>query len=271
MSLQPLPATQPALGDRYRVGAAFVLALFAAWAFPQLDRVLNPGAQNPGVISFLGVGLSLLALTSVLLLAGLRNILPRTGVFLGAAIGYNAMLILVKFALSPLALYAVSSGPGFYVMNWWIAYPVVGAITAAAYGGAFMVLFLIFRSRVQRRLGVSVRLERRVVQLMLVMFVLAAVGGLTGLGLFGGLEYALSLVYVAAIGVGIALALVAALSLCAIAFSEASEQAILMRNVTLLSSFAWVGLAFIAAYHVLWFVFLLTLISIWPLRATSSK
>ena len=43
------------------------------------------------------------------------------------------------------------------------------------------------------------------------------------------------------------------------------------RNVAVLSSFAWIGLAFIAAYHFLWLVFLLTLISIWPLRSWSGK
>jgi hypothetical protein len=271
VSLQPAAAAGPDVRGRYGVAAVFALAVFAAWAFPEVDRLMNPGAETPGLISYLGVGLSLLALTSVLLFAGLRRILPRTGVFLGAAIGYNAMLILVKFTLSPLALYAVSSGPGFFVLNWWIAYPAIGAITALLYGLSFLILFLIFNSRVKRRLGTGGTLGKRVIQLLVVMFIIAGVGSLTGIGLFGSLEYVFSLAYVPVIGIGIALALVAALSLCIVAFHETAEQVVLTRNVTLLTTFAWVGLAFIAAYHILWLVFLLTLISIWPLKATSMK
>ena len=46
---------------------------------------------------------------------------------------------------------------------------------AVLYGGAFVVLHLIFKSRLERRLGISVSLERRVVQLAVAMFILAVV------------------------------------------------------------------------------------------------
>jgi len=46
---------------------------------------------------------------------------------------------------------------------------------------------------------------------------------------------------------------------------------VILRNVTVLSTFAWIGLAFIAAYHIVWLVFVLTLISLWPLKAVSAK
>jgi predicted ATP-dependent Lon-type protease len=97
------------------------------------------------------------------------------------------------------------------------------------------------------------------------------VGGVTVIGAFGFLEYALSLVYVLTVGILIAVALIAAIVLCSVAFREATEQAVVLRNVTVLSVFAWVGLAFIAAYHIVWLVFVLTLISIWPLKAISAK
>ena len=107
--------------------------------------------------------------------------------------------------------------------------------------------------------------------LLIVMFVLAVTGTLTILGAFAFLEYALSLLYVLTVGVLIAFALLAAIALCSLAFRETTEQAVLLRNVTVLSTFAWIGLAFIAAYHIVWVVFILTLISLWPLRATSAK
>jgi hypothetical protein len=103
------------------------------------------------------------------------------------------------------------------------------------------------------------------------MFVIAVVGGVTVIGLFGFLEYLTSLFYVAVLGLLLALALLGAVVLCTAAFHEATEQAVLMRNVTVLSSFAWVGLAFIAAYHIVWLVFVLTLVSLWPLKSMSLK
>jgi hypothetical protein len=253
------------------IGGYSILALVAAAAFPRLDRALNPSAAAPGLISFLGVGLAVLAITTLLLFVGLRRILPKTGVFLAAAFGYNALLISVKFGLAPLNVYVQSERSGFIILNDPLAFPGLAAITAILYGLAFFVLYAIYRARLHKRLGVTVAVERRFLQLIMVMFVLAVVGGVTVIGLVGFLEYALSVFLTSVLGVLIAIALVGAVVLCSVAFREAADQAAFLRNVSLLSTFAWIGLAFIAAYHILWLVFLLTLISLWPLRAFSAK
>jgi hypothetical protein len=247
---------------------AFLVALFAAWGFPRLDHALNPGADQPGVISYLGVGLVVLVVTALLLFAGVRSILPKTAVFLAAALGYNALLIAVKFSLSPAALYASQpfSTQGYLNVSSPLTYPGLAAVTAVLYGGAFFVLYGIFRSGLQRRLGVTVATERRLVELFVVMFVLAVVGGMTMVGLLGFLEYSIYVFFTTVLSVLIAIALLAAILLCSVAFKEATDQAVILRDVSMLSTFAWVGLAFIAAYHILWLVFLLTLISLWPLR-----
>lgn len=87
--LQPTAAgARHIAGRAYLVGSGFVLALGAAGGFPHLDRSLNPNASDPGLISFLGAGLSVLALTALLLFVGLRRLLPKTGVFLAAAFAY---------------------------------------------------------------------------------------------------------------------------------------------------------------------------------------
>jgi hypothetical protein len=262
--------------------AGFVLlGCLAAWVSPVIDHALNPAARQPGVISFLGVGLTALGLTALLLFYGLRALLPRTGIFLAAAFGYNAILVAVKLGIGPIAIYAqnnyylahalprgaVGEDPGFRYLTDPSAYPFLAAIMAFLYGGAFLILYLIFHSRLRDRLGLPPRLETRVVQLFVGMFLLAVVGGITGIGLTGFLEYAFSVVFAGVVGVLIAGALIAAIVLCSVAFYEASEQAVLMRNVTLFSTFVWIGLAFIAAYHILWVVFLLTLISLWPLKS----
>lgn len=257
-----------------------VLGSLAAFFAPLLDHALNPSAARPGVVSFLGVGLTVLALTVVLLFYGLRGLLPRTGLFLGAALGYNAVLIAVKLGLGPLAIYAQNDyylshalprgetgvDPGFQVLTYPLAYPFLAALTAILYAGAFALLYLIFRSRLRRRLQLPLGLERRFLQIFIGMFIVAVVGGLTIIGLLGFLEYAVNIVYAGTVGLLIAVALIGAIALCSAAFHEAAEQAAMLRNVTLFSTFAWIGLAFIAAYHILWVVFLLTLISLWPLK-----
>jgi len=250
----------------------FGLALVAAWGFPRLDYAINPNARYPGLISFLGVGLVVLAITILLLFVGLRQWLPKTGVFLAAALGYNALLISVKFGLGPVSLYAAETvNSGFVILSSPLAFPGLAAIAAILYAGAFFLLYVIFHTRLERRLGIQVSLERRLLQLLMVMFILAIVGGVTVFGLLGFLEYALSIFLTSVLGVLIAIALVGAIVLCSVAFREASDQAVMLRNVSLLGTFAWMGLAFIAAYHILWLVFLLTLISLWPLRAWSGK
>ena len=265
----------PSVRRAYVSAAAIVaVAIVAAFVFPELDKAANPTSTQPGLVTFLGVGLAVLAMTALMLFVGLRNLLPRTAIFAFTAFGYNAMVVVVKFALAPLALYAASEGQGFWILNGegsWLAFPGVAAIAAILYGGAFFFIYLFFRSSLRRRLGIPVRMETRFIVLLLVMFVVAVTGGATVIGAFGFLEYTLSLVEVLGVGVLIAGALVAAIVMCSVAFREAADQAVVMRNVAVLSTFAWVGLAFIAAYHVVWLIFALILISIWPLKATSVK
>jgi len=251
------------------IGGYLLLSLVAAAGFPRLDRALNPTAADPGLISFLGTGLAVVGLTAVLFFYGLRRVLPKTGLFLAGAFGYNALLITVKLSLGPGVVYAaqpyVSPGLNFDLHSP-LTYPSVGAIAAILYGMAFFVIYAAFHTGLQRRLGVTVQFEKRFVQLLVVMFMLAIVGAITAYGLAGFFEYAFTIAFAGVLGVLIAIALVGAVVLCSVAFKEASDQAVLTRNVSLLTTFAWIGLAFIAAYHILWLVFLLTLISLWPLR-----
>jgi len=258
-------------------GAVFLVAIGAAVFFPFLDRLLNPGSSRPGLVSFLGVGFSVLALTSVLLFAGLVGRLPRTTIFSAAVIGYSAMLVLVKFGLAPLALYRQSESTGLFTLATadsglgYLVFPVVTLVTAMLYSVAFWILAMYFRSRLRVRLGIPVRMEQRFVALMIVLFVLGIVGGMTGIGLLGFLEYGFALLAISGIAVLIGLALLAALALCIAAFQEAERHATVVRDVTVFTGFAWIGLAFIAAYHVVWLVFILVVISLWPLKTTSMK
>lgn len=258
------------------VGGVFLLALAAALLIPMADRLLNPESAQPGVITYLGVGLSTLAVTAVMLFAGLRHLLPRTAIFVVSFLGYNALLITVKFVISPIALYTTAGARGLSVLGTgsggfgYIGFPMLTLMTAALYGTAFFLLGVYFRSRLRRRLGIPVRFETRFVSLYLTMFCLGAVATIS-IGWLAGLDYFFSLLYVTALAALLALALLGALGLCTLAFAEAADQAAALRNATTLTGFAWVGLAFIAAYHVLWIVFVLVIITLWPLKSISYK
>jgi hypothetical protein len=72
-------------------------------------------------------------------------------------------------------------------------------------------------------------------------------------------------------GAAIALALVLAAVLAYKAFDEVEKRAVRLVDATLLASFFWLGLALILLYHVMWIVFFLTLVSIWPFRTYTPK
>jgi uncharacterized membrane protein YidH (DUF202 family) len=72
-------------------------------------------------------------------------------------------------------------------------------------------------------------------------------------------------------GAAITLALILAAVLAYKSFDEVEKQAVRLGDATLLASFFWLGLALIVLYHVMWVVFLLTLVSIWPFRTYTPK
>jgi len=86
------------------------------------------------------------------------------------------------------------------------------------------------------------------------------------------------LVYLRYISLPFALAIVVALVLALILAWKTFDQAAVrtargarLGEATLLAGFFWVGLSVITLYHVMWVVFLLTLVSIWPFRTYTPK
>jgi hypothetical protein len=258
--------------------AVSAIAVAATVISPLLDRLVNPSSTQPGAITFLGVGFSVLALTLYLLYSGLRQMLPKSGVFLFSVAGYSSLLIVVKFVISPLALYRYASASGLAFLGsdaggfGYFGFPLVTFILAAIYATAFFLLYAYFQSKLRARLGIPVGFETRFVVLYVIMFVLGVMSTISlGFGILATFDYLASLTYSFGLGLLLALALLGALVLSTVAFRHANEQAAALRNITVLTGFAWVGLAFIAAYHVLWLVFILVIITIWPLKSVSFK
>jgi hypothetical protein len=72
-------------------------------------------------------------------------------------------------------------------------------------------------------------------------------------------------------GILIMLSVVFAITVISAAFTSSARRVKAGGDVSLYSSLFWVALAFIVLFHVLWIVFMLALIAIWPLRTVTPK
>ena len=85
-----------------------------------------------------------------------------------------------------------------------------------------------------------------------------------------GLSY-LDFVFTSSLSLMIGIVLACATALAAAAFNSAAERARLVGDASLFMSFYWIGLYFLALYHVLWVVYVLVLTSLWPLKVVTPK
>ena len=83
--------------------------------------------------------------------------------------------------------------------------------------------------------------------------------------------YYLRYVFSSAVALEIVLALVATSVLAGLAFRSVSQRAEMYGNAAVLVSFFWLGLYFLALYHVLWVIYVLVLFSLWPLKVVVPK
>src|SRR5919198_178672 len=194
-------------------------------------------------------------------------------------VGFNALVIVVKLVLAPHGYYEVNQVTDVETpIDNGFAAVLAAVLVFALYLAAYVVLYRLFRRRIQH-LAVLDPVPRlfgsRALVLSVVVGVLLLVGSggallIVLLPLFGGLEY-LGFIF-SSTGSGlIALALAGATSLAALAFDASSERARVVGDATLFMSFFWVGLYFLALYHVLWVVYVLVLTSIWPLKVVTTK
>jgi hypothetical protein len=262
------------------------LALFGLGGSAVLATVprLYPSPVGPGFPVFLVSGVAMIVLT-----AGLFGYIYRLGMGFGRAVlvlaaGFNALIAAVKLGLAPAALYQANreqsfdasmgdpNGPWFYLG--------VGTGILLLYVLVFGVMYRVFRSRFRRRSLPSEpppeqrgRWSRGQIVVGVVACVAFAASFVWLLPLiYVGLPTLSYLSYISStFGVAILLALILAAFLAYRAFDEVEKRAVRLGDATLLASFFWLGLALIVLYHVMWVVFLLTLVSIWPFQTYTPK
>jgi hypothetical protein len=245
---------------------------------------LFTGPERPGFAVFLVAGVAVVALTAVLF-----GFIDRLGMGFGRTVlvlaaGYNALIAGVKLGLAPAAMYAANSGQAFEdsVMDpnglWF--YLGVGLGVLLLYVLVYVVMYRVFRRRFRRRpLSAEDRPDRRrrlsgkmTVVIVVACVVFAASFLWVAPVVFVGLPTLVYLTYIlSTFGVAITLALVLAAVLAYRTFDEVEKRAARLGDATLLASFFWLGLALIFLYHVMWVVFLVALVSIWPFQTYTPK
>lgn len=253
---------------RFLIGCAivFIAGAGAILLIPHLESRRIGGTQ-PGFVTFFGVGLVLILLTGGLVYFGLRSRFRTMPLVMFNIVVYNSLLVLVKFVFGPASLYAanVKRPLQTYLGSDPLTTAAVGAGLFAMYAAAFWLLHGLITSRFVSWSG------RFVLWLLpiLVVGLLTATGAWVLLILPVG-DY-LSLVLSTPATLFIGLALAGAVALASAAMVGIGRESRFVRDTTLLTSFLWIGLAFIALYHALWFVYMLVLVSIWPLRVVVPK
>jgi hypothetical protein len=269
----------------------FVVGLFATILFPSIDKSFNPGSQYPGMITFAGVGVTLILVTAFVLYLGLRSTVSLKKQFFIYAFTYNAFIVLVKFVLSPSAIYDANkmqtfTNPGSMFGSGSgnpIGLAMVSGVIFVLYFLFFLILYLFKKGKVDKALNISEKTNKKIIRNFSV--VLGTVGLLSIIGFLifgaGALWFFIwfgydTLSYVGYLsstvgGVLIALSLISAILFVSAALRDASKQAILLRNAALLSSFFWIAVHFLLIFHALWVVYFLTILSLWPLKVVVSK
>jgi len=275
-----------------------LLSILAIWLIPKLD----PSTEGPGSVTLLGVGLVTTFFTAGVLYFGVNSSLNLPKKLLLFAFLYNGLIIAVKFVLSPLSLYQANRINTFVLRSFaddrLFNLVIPTAIIFVLYFLVFSLFYVHFKvtvldtiepAEVEKRTVSSETKERK-------FFVIWGLAALVGILIFVGsvlfftdlvttfllsmllpilsavisfqyLYYIFSTVF----GILIALALVGAIYFVRETFQSAAEQAIILRDVTVLASFFWVGVAFLFMYHALWVVYLLILTTLWPLRVVVAK
>jgi hypothetical protein len=245
---------------------------------------LFAGPVRPEFTVFLVAGVAAIVLT-----AGFFGYIYRLGMGFGRTVlvlaaGYNALIAAVKLGLAPAALYQANREQAFDTAfgdpnDLWF-YLGVGSGVLLLYLLVFGVMHSVFRRRFRRRSlpsepppEQSGRLSNRTIIVVLVVLVAFAASFLWIMPVvYVGLPTLYYLLYIfTTFGAAIMLALGLAAFFAYKSFDEVEKRAVRLGDATLLASFFWLGLALILLYHVMWVVFLLTLVSIWPFRTYTPK
>jgi hypothetical protein len=278
--IEPRPSDGPAGGlgtaatGSERLPAAtlattFVLVLLGAMAIVLVPRIVSSAPTSPPVGLVLGVGLGVTAISSAALyvvLAVRARFWVRAVIF---ALLSNAVITLVVFAVWPEALHAYTLNRAITPNDFSRGVVLVGIISFLLSAVVALVIYWVASRRMLRVLEREFARPVLLVGLFLFLGSVALVASvLVSYFIANGVPFA-AVAFGGVFGPSIVVGLVASVIIEAIAFKTAGDQAIKVRDASILASFFWVALAILAGYHIAWVVYALWLTSAWPLKAPS--
>jgi len=278
-------ASEPTLREAFatpslvlKLAVAGLLSLAVVAIVP---RTVSSGGDVPPVGMLLVTATIVAAICGVLLFWGLRSDLGLPVTAAVYAVVFNTLVIVVKLALGPHGFYQVNQvediDSTLAIDNSFMAFAAAVAIFVL-YAGVYLVLYRYFRVKVAH-LEPDDRIVRRAsgrrvaIAIVVLTILLVASGGALLLvlsPLFAGLQY-IDFVFSSSLSLMIGVILACATALAAMAFNTAADRARLVGDASVFVSFFWVGLYFLALYHVLWVVYVLVLTAIWPLKVVTPK
>jgi hypothetical protein len=271
--LRPLPPSLTAFW--LKAGVAFLAATLVA-----LLLFRDGEGSQPPVGRLLLAAVVITAVTTFALYLGLRHDLGLPARIALYAVGWNGLVAIVKFGLGPHGMYEVNQTVEFQDVAPNDAFTAVltTLFVFVLYAAAFTVIYLLVRSRLvrerPRQPKARVRHSRLLLWLLVGVVLIASLG--TGLVLVpliavsAGSQY-VSFVFSSSMSLLVALALAGATALATLALRDTRDRAAVLGDAAVLVTFFWVGLAFLALYHVLWVVYVLALTATWPLRVVVPK
>jgi hypothetical protein len=246
-----------------------------------VPRTVSSTGDVPPVGMLLVTATIVGTICAALLFWGLRGDLGLPTMVTVYAVVFNALVILVKLALGPHGFYEVNQvkdlDSTFSIDNTGMAFG-AAALVFMLYVGVYIGLYRYFRNKVQHLAPRDSRVMKfsgrgLAIGIVVLTIVLVASGGallLVFFPLIGGLDY-LDFVFSSSLSLMIAVILACATGIAAMTFSSAADRARVVGDASVFVSFFWVGLYFLALYHVLWVVYVLVLTAIWPLKVVNPK
>lgn len=225
----------------------------------------NSGRVPPtSTFAAVAIAISVVAIATVALAAHAAGTTWRAAIALG---GGFAAIALAKFGMGPTALFqgnqvdviqnASGGTSGDLVV-------LIAIVVGALYVAAIWLVAVVFRPAAPPD-GPSAKLA-------IGLFALAVAATLfTGFFLSSA---AIQYIGWAATGLeagGIALALFLATGLIAAAFHGTAARSMALGKASMYMTVLWVAIAFLLVFQVLWIVFLLAIVSIWPFKSVTPK
>lgn len=268
------------------LAAPLLLKLLVAGALSLVVVGLAPGTVSSGE-SVPPVGMLLVtativgAICSALLFWGLRSDLGLPLKVTVYAVVFNVLVVVVKLALAPRGFYEVNQVKdldGIFAINDAPMAALAAATIFALYLAAWVILYRTFRGKIEHLAPndpiPQIASARNIAIAVVVLTVLLVASGgailLLLIPLAAGLDY-LDFVFSSGLSLMIGVLLACATAFAALAFSSTADRARLVGDASVFMSFFWVGLYFLALYHVLWVVYVLVLTSTWPLKVVTPK